>query len=629
LPALALLLPAAALRADEPAPPQAHWRSIVAAFRLDGEGRVHVSERAELDVPPGAATVERQYWTDTEQDVRIDRVVRLAEGGSGVELAHGPMDRVDQLVTPGNGHVVWSVRDRTALPGSPIQATYVIESTVDNALIPAWGLPRGRTTHEQNGLLADPKERGRAILALWREAWRNPQRRYLLDVNYEMPPATPEGTDIQLKLDWDDGWTPVHPIAGDTIAQHSPPDDYNSTRWRVTHLFDYAGTAVPAGVDLQRHRLRATAIFGFPIACLLLWLFFALRELLRAGFHAAGGEEIDEGALAQTLFNEPPEVVAAQWSGKVTASRMEPFLRRLEAQRKVAITVIPAAEDDVDDLGDQASIRLLVPREQLTPYERAGIDALMPPGAWESTSAVARKHQQELGFSAPQLLELLLTGVARAGGGRGKAPWYSKLTSFALFAFALVLLGIELVRHNREPVLFAAALVASSMLTKFWPEDLVRAAIRRSPRWTLLALAPITVAIAAVAFVHAAGEMPAGMYAAAGFSLALFATVKAMLAAAATREGRDARRRHAELLLLRRWLRAQLQSPQPHLRDDAIPWLQALELDRDLARWRRRSRSRTGVGAPSGQGFDSGFSSGWTGTAPKVAIEGWGDSLVA
>lgn len=590
----------------------AHYKSIVVRFTIAKDGSLHLSERDVIEVPPGVTKIERTYPMDGTQPVTWDRVALVDDGGA---------ENWQKFASPWRGHVEWGVEKSDQLR----TYDYIIDSTIGDAVIPAWSIPRGRISRDSSAALAAPKERLRSMLAIWREAAADPKRRYLLDFQYEMPPVSDEGTDIRLELYWPDQWDPVHAITGDTIATKIPPDFYNSTRWRVQHLFTYSGPGTPAAIDVRGHFMRAAAIAGYPLAALLLWLLFFLREAFR---RRAGGSgvEMTETTLRETLLNEPPEVVAARWNGNVMKPRIEAFLRRLEQHHKVAITIEqppePADPDapEPDDYDDEAkvSLRLLVPREQLTPYERMGIDALIPDG-WETSTADIRKRAGDDGmFDATDSLESALTTIANQSGAKVKAPWYSKLTSFALFAAGMYLLFREIVEYQHEPILAFASLMAASALTSIWPDAAARAAIQSSLRWTIVLFIPLALTVALIVIVHAVLESPPGFYGSAGLVLVMLAVYKAILASSATRVPRDARQRYAELANVRAWMQRELRSEHPRLRDDLIPWIYALGLRSDLNRWRRRyptQASRFGT-------------SGWSGTEPKID-EYWGDSLVA
>ena len=58
----------------------------------------------------------------------------------------------------------------------------------------------------------------------------------------------------------------------------------------------------------------------------------------------------------------------------------------------------------------------------------------------------------------------------------------------------------------------------------------------------------------------------------------MIAVVKASLASSGTREPRAALERRRELIRARRWFKQELRSEHPRIRDDQIPWLEALGL---------------------------------------------------
>lgn len=504
--ALAFALPLVA--AEEP-----DWRDILVRFTVGTEGELHVTDRLQVDVPPEVQKLERYYWTDAEQHVKLDRILRVEPNGSSVELRPGSLDMDGHYDVPTDGKIVWSTRDASAKPAALRPMTYIVETTVSGAVVPSWSMSRGKQTLDDQHQLAQPKQRLRALLAQWRRAKRD---RYLLDYQYEMPPASTTGTTIQLELYWPAGWIPVDDITGDTIARPLERDFYNPDSWRVTHFFDVRGPA-PVDVDVRRHALRMLSIVGFPIAALLLFAFFVVRELIvrRRPANAAAADEA-------------PEVIAARWSGKPSYPSIEAFLRRLEKQRKLSIDIERRGEDEVP----LVHLRLLVPREKLTPYERAGIDELIPDGFDITSEDIQRRHEGTDFDPTIVLYEYLKKVAAEA---KQKAPWYSRLTSFAIFLAGVALLAMESLRLGREPAALAAALIAASVLTRLWPDDLARIVVRARPAGMLVMLVPIALAMAVIVAINVAGELPLGIYAASGLSLVMLAVVKAVLAAHATR----------------------------------------------------------------------------------------------
>ena len=500
-------------------------------------------EQADIEVPPKSDLIERSYGLNDEQLVTVRRITKA--DGTPV-----------MFETPWASKVTWH----------GTSGSYILESTIDDALIPAWSIPRANVlTRDDGRSISDPRERLRAALPIWREAWKHWRTRYLLDFQYEMPPPSEQGTDIQLQLYWPDGWTPVHEITGDTIGRKIPFDTYDSTRWRVQHLFD-----TNAKVDVQKHEMRMAAIAGFPVVCLLLWLLFVLREVWRRrGGSGSDSVEVDDRALRETLYNEPPEVIAARWSGRPKQPRIESFLRRLEHDHKLGLTI----EKGNDDEADKVSMRLLVSREQLTPYERAGIEELIPEGFEATSDQVRARHSDDDSFDPTDALYAQLTKIAAEANGPSKSPWYSQLTSFAIFVAGIALLVLNLTQAPQQPMVVFAALIGSSVLLGIWPDNMTRILLQSTLGAVIIPLIPIAVATAAVVAVNLAPQSPLGMYGAVGFSLVMLSVVKASLASSGTRATQASMQRRAELTRIRKWLRDQAHPP-----DNAVPYFEALGL---------------------------------------------------
>jgi hypothetical protein len=566
------LVAAVSIRAGEEQP---DWKTVVVRFDIDADGKLHMTERATVDVPPAVQRLERTYWEDAEQKVTVDAITLYAADGKVPLEEYGDLDRAHHFrQSEWPGRVVWSVRDKAGVHPSRRTLTYVIESRVSDAVIPAWSIPRGKVlSHDDSGLFGDPRERLRAVIPMWREALKNPRHRFLVDYQYEMPPPGTNATSIQLQLYWPAGWKPVQEITPDTVATPIPRDSYNPDRYRLLHLFEENSGRVLTGINVPVHAIRMASLAGFPILGLLLWLAFVLIEFLRR----PRGLIDDEQVVRDAIYSQPPEKLEAQWSGHAPYVTVERFLRRLERQRKIAIGV----EKRGDEEDDLVTLRLLVPREQLTPYEGLGIQILMRDG-WEATSDEIRARKEEEKFDAEGVLNLAVQNTAARAKKKQGAPWYSRLTSFALFAAGIYFALQETVRLHREPAVLGLALIVASMLFSIWPNRIAREAVRSALPNALFLLIPLAIFAATVVAVHFAAQMPPGFFASAGMSLVFLGTYKAMLGSSAPRE--DARLGRA-----RNWLRRELKSPTPRLRDDAIPWLYALGLQEDIARWQHRN----------------------------------------
>lgn len=550
---LIALIAAISFRADERQP---DWNAIAVRFDIDADGTLHMTERVTIDVRPSVQRLERTYREDAEQDVTIDAITLYAEGRTLRLEDSGDLDRAHKFrQSEQPGRVVWSVRDQADVPAATRTLTYVIESRVSDAVIPAWSIPR-----------VHPRERWRVAISMWRAALKNPRHRFLLDYQYVPPPGT-NGMAVQPQIHWPAGWRPL-----------------------ANHLVEESSGRVLTGVNVPDHAIRMASLLGFPVVGLLFWLAFVGINYLRRPHGAVDDEQVVHDAV----YSQPPEKIEAQWSGRAPHVTVEQFLRRLERERKISITV---------DKRRGYTLRLLVPREQLTPYEGLGIQILLRDG-WEATSDEIRARQVAEKFDAEDVLNLAVQNTAAKAKKKQRAPWHSRLTSFALFVTGIYFAIQETVRLHRQPAVLAITLIAASILFTTWPDRITREAVRAALRNALFLLIPLAIFTAIVVAVHFAAPTPPGFFASAGMSLAFLGTYKAML-------GNSAPRVDAQLARARNWLRRELASPTPRLRDDAIPWLNALGLQADIARWRRRNPAA-----------ESPFRSGqWTGNSPPEAEE--------
>lgn len=499
------------------------WTAIIVRFDIDRDGRLHITEQATVDVPPSVQRLERTYWSDAEHEVTFDAIT-LYDGDRTVPLEDsGDLDRAHryrQQIEPGK--VVWSVRDKATQPDGVRSLTYVIESHVSDAVIPAWSIPPGNRSKDPREL-SDVRVRLREAVALWREARKNPRHRFLVDYLYEMPPPSTKGTEIQLQIYWPPGWNPVHEITPDTVAREINRDSFHPDQWRVTHLFEEDGRHLLTSVDIARHAIRMAALAGFPIVALLFWLAFVLRELL-----LRRGVDDGEQLVRDVVYKETPEVIEARWKGRAPYVEAEEFVERVE--RKVG----------------------------RTPFEETFLHLL--------------KEKSE-NVDGTEMLQQLLTLEANATKNR-RAPWYSRFTSFALFLTGAYFALQESVRYQREPIVLAAGLIASTMLFSIWPSSVIRDALRNSLKPSLFLLIPLAIMTALMIAAHFATEAPPGIFASGGLAAMLLGTYKAILASSATRDSRTT----AQLARARRWLREELKSPAPRIHSDAQPWLAALGL---------------------------------------------------
>ena len=524
------------------------WRNIIVEFTIRSDGSLQVMEWSDVVVPELAQTMERKYWIDPGQWIEFTSVLRMVSERDAVE------EKIETM-TPGT--VRW--------PATAGTHRYIIQSVVRGVVAPGWSIPRALRIRGAGP--NNPLDRFRDALPIWTQSAQDRDHRFLLDYHYDMPPRSTTGTTITFSLYWPEGWAPVKEITADTIVIPHDGDGTIPDGYRVRHLFHVAKP--PGGNLVHAHQIRIASILLFPLVGLIFWLVFVLRETMRRRMIEM--PVVDDAFLRTKIYSEAPELIEAHWYGKAPHPTIEPFLRRLESQRKVGLTIDTIGAPDDDDHDVKVAIRLLVARDQLSPYERAGIDALIPKGHDTSSDDIQNRYRNQ-DFDPADALQEALDGIAAESRGPAGDWWPSRLLSFVLFWGGLALFILSMLEWPEPWAIFAppvAAVVGSTM----WPSSLIRDLLRRSILWFALNLVPLLLLFLLLVASHLLGSVPLSPWASIGLSIFFLAAYKAILSQSTGRESPEALQRTMELTAARRWLHA-----HPPTTGQYDPWLTALAL---------------------------------------------------
>ena len=497
---------ASLLLAAAPAFAEATFDDVIVRIDILPDGSALMTE---LSGVTSDGVIERMY----EPPVKFKRVLRMVSDNEGVE---------EKFEQTGESSIRWQTEAG--------QHRYVIESALPEATFPAIDVAAARE--------------------FWHEARESPRTRFVFDYV-----VVTTGRSVQVQLYWPDGWQPVGEITSDTLVRFD-----GNGRSSIRHLFE------AKNVPLRREQLiRPASMVLVPAAGLLFWIVYAARDGIRR--RMTGRHEVNEEFLRTKIYAESPEVIAAQWKGVTIAPSIETFLRRLEKQRKVALTIDRVAmvnEDGEDDEDLKVRVRLLVPRTQLNEFDRAGIDALIPSGMEISSDEIQTKYK-DADFDPTDALQSALKHIAGKHRGPHGDAWYSKILSFFIFWGGVVLLATH---YDKRAVIIAA--VVSVGLTLLWPAALTR----RLRFGFFLPLFAIVVATAATLYANLTGPLLPPL-ASLGFALIMIAAIKTTMSQSSGRETREGLARQGELAAAREYLRT-----APMVRPDADDWLEALGLPR-------------------------------------------------
>src|SRR5438128_1726310 len=233
------------------------WNSSDVRVTLGRDGALSVVEQATVFVPEGVSDIERYYWSDADERVKVIRVVRIEANGTEVP---------ESFEWPGGGMIRW----KTSASSAP-QRTYRIETRVTGVVVPIWSVD---FPVRQRDTFTSPLARLKKLIATWRDLGSNPASRYVLDYQFLFPDQQQE-ISLQPSLAFGPEWKPVHLIpAGDigSVVKAEPfgvPESFH-----IHHIFDYIGVGGPDAVNLRTPVIRDLSVFAFPLIAALLWLVY-------------------------------------------------------------------------------------------------------------------------------------------------------------------------------------------------------------------------------------------------------------------------------------------------------------------------------------------------------------------
>jgi hypothetical protein len=282
-------------------------------------------------------------------------------------------------------------------------------------------------------------------------------------------------------------------------------------------------------------------IAAFPAAGAVVWLLFLTFVALR---RQSQSEVVDENWL-RTHLTEPPEVVRAQFLGEAEDPGIERFLRRLETQHKISISVekretpvskaLLREDDDDSPIVDYlVHLRLLVERDHLSKYERSVIDELMPDRREISSTDIQKVYEDD-SFDPTDPLTSALDAVATEAKKRAATPWWIRLPIFAVYAAGMLMIGSVTYYDHVEPVAFFAAIFVSAAVVQIWPDIAARRAVSRSTSLgAIVLLIPLIILGAVYVAMHRYTQVPMTEKSSIGMTVAFLALYLRILAAAAT-----------------------------------------------------------------------------------------------
>jgi hypothetical protein len=378
--------------------------------------------------------------------------------------------------------------------------------------------------------------------------------------------------------------------------------------------------ALPVASFAQRAFGVAVLLVG---TFLVFWRVLRREAALRRGAPLTSEGEIDAEWLERHVLSLPPELVGAAFDRHVAEPEVAALLARMNGESKLASRVASGARG-----WNNLELWLLVEREELTGYERELVDGLFFGGRTTSGDRLQQEYR-EPGFEPAAILRRHLnTSCDTLLGIRAARRWP---LGVALAASAVgLLLSMLGTASSIIPVGLAVVLGALGPLwgafvfAPRWSRDPERPSSKLLPCIESAGASALALALLIVGWPSLPPLGPLGIVA---WGLMGAVTVARAAASRESPEGFALRRR---LVAARRFFAAELERPEPRLRDEWLPYLVALELTAEVAYWylafgrletaARRDRLARAADAPD----PAANASAWTGGAG--ALGGVGES---
>lgn len=522
------------------------WKSLDVQARLEATGELHVSERHDMVFSGDWNGGERKFRVEPGQRFELVGISRLdPRTGAATAMRRStiPSIGLDQFTLSGTT-LRWRARRPNDPPFRQQPLAYVIEYRLSNVI-------------QRQGASG-----------------------YLLRHDFAFADRPGAIERYSLRLDVDPVWRPGPGLEPRIEREHLPPGQSVILRiplaWmgagrppQVREPVVYTPPPPPPpppvpfwAIPLESPAANLGLLVLFLGLAIALWWSFDRREMA-AGRHASE-PQIDPRWLAETIFVHRPEVVGAAWDRDTGQAEAAALIAAMAGERKVQNLA-----------GAAPRLKLLVPRETLSEYERAFVDRLFVKGD-EIDPGTLRAYYASTGFNPAAAIAAPLDEAARALVGKASAAPLTFGVSGALFVIAATVLALTVASRPWVVPMGAisvGALVLSMLLAASYQSQLLGRAVGA------LITAPLLVFGAIVAYV-----VPSPMAVAVVLAIVL-AYVALALRAARWSAHPGQLRNMQNFRAARAFFRRRLRQSATNIDELWIPYLLAFGLGKDLDRW--------------------------------------------
>lgn len=521
------------------------WEALGVRAELDARGKLHVTERHTMVFDGDWNGGERQFRVERGQELTVQELARVDEHGVAHPMAEGELAAVDEWKLDGKV-LRWRSRNAADPPFANQRLVYDIHYTLDRVLIPGVAVDEFTLNHDFAFPQRPSALRNFDLVLTIAPEWRGPRNRVITAHVDNI--AVGKGYVLRVPL-------------------------------------QYTGKGTPSAIPRAEMVWRSVRpwLVGIP-AILLLLLFFASEKQRRAAINV-DHDPIDDDWLQRNVFVHAPEVAGMIFDGSVGPPEVAALLARMERDGKIRSTVVPGTGRKPD-----LELELLVSLTDLDGRE-SDLGHLLFGSANTIRASELREAHKSVGLDLPAVIRASIVRDAEQVAPSDPRVWRVALAvAFFVLGIASFVIGVS---REIDDVLVLFVVLFGGVFAMLFGIGAAKRWRKRPGTFSAIRL----MLPGAMLWLIAEGchRLVAADGAGSSFSFFGTATVALFLGGYYTilldlaRERLSPRGVRVRMQLSRAeaWFRGELQKPSPHIRDEWMPWLIALNLDDRVARWWR------------------------------------------
>ncbi len=561
-----------------------HWQSIMVTANLDEKGTLTIEERQSYVFFGEWNGGERRFNILPGEKFKLISLKKLDPvAGAYKDLAAGDLDLVDHYDWADSETLRWRSRLQSDTPFNNTVINYSIKYSYENVL---------RKTGDT----------------------------FTLDFDFLFPDRDGIVMTYFLTLRLHESWASARGSLINEIDMNVEPGKGHPLKLDLK----YTGAVQPAAKTPLTGWMKAAGLL-----CAFLIFFYYLQRSMKADETRGLFKNIpeladpDESCLRERLFYLLPEEVGAMWDVTIGAPEVAAIIARLVSEKKLLSELVPNPDAFLFFNRQMMQLKLLVPREAFSDYEKKLINSLFVNNRTTTNTHVIKEYYKKKKKPFDPRTEIMpglglkIKKYSNFRDEKIKAKEYlPSLFFLILFALSVTYSGIRWGMPYNEsiiimsllilflgffPGLIATAIAANSLINKSKKTALVMF-LGGGPAFFIM-----------LCGIGAMDELYLFQFISMASLALCFSILSTVLARTNNSPDKLAFRR--ELAAIRNYFQKELSKEKPRLKDEWFPYLVAFGLTKMLDRWDAKYGSESSFSSASsrpGPTTSSGTNS-WTG----------------